>query len=115
MISTLYDYTVADLEGVRVVHLKPPLGPNYFNFMGKFTKKSGKMLKTNPLLIDLNPPSRSPGYAPAKMFAFGHSGMRQTLSEYCLVTVLVSIGISKASTLLCYILRLSPSSYRGAW
>ena len=27
---------VADLEGVRVVRLNPPLGPNYFNFMGKF-------------------------------------------------------------------------------
>ena len=28
-------FTVADLEGVGVVRLNP-LGPNYFNFMGKF-------------------------------------------------------------------------------
>ena len=56
-------YSVADLEGVRVVRLNPPLGPNYFNFMGKFMNL-GKMLKTNPLLINLNPPSRNPGSAP---------------------------------------------------
>ena len=55
--------SVADLEGVRVVRLNPPLRPDLFSFMGKFIKKkkkkkkkkSGKMLKTKPLLIDLNP------------------------------------------------------------
>ena len=34
--------TVADLEGVRVVRLNPPLAPNYFNFMGKFMKNQVK-------------------------------------------------------------------------
>ena len=34
--------TVADLEGVRVVRLNPPLGPNYFSFMGKFMKDQVK-------------------------------------------------------------------------
>ena len=29
---------VADLEGVRVVSLNAPLGPNYFSLMGKFMK-----------------------------------------------------------------------------
>ena len=35
---------VADLEGVSVVRLNPPvpLGPNYFSFMGKFIKKEVK-------------------------------------------------------------------------
>ena len=33
---------VADLEGVRGVRLNPPLGPNYFNFMGKFMKNQAK-------------------------------------------------------------------------
>ena len=33
---------VADLEGVRVVRLNPPLGPNYFNFMGKFIQNKVK-------------------------------------------------------------------------
>ena len=28
--------SVADLEGVRVVRLNPPLGPNYFNFIRKW-------------------------------------------------------------------------------
>ena len=45
---------VVDLEGVRVVRLNPTLEPNYFNFMGKY-EHVGKMLKTNPLLMDLNP------------------------------------------------------------
>ena len=53
--------SVVDLE---VVRLNPPLGTNYFNFMGKFIKKSGKMLKTNPLLMDFNPFSKNPGSAP---------------------------------------------------
>ena len=33
---------VADLVGVRVVRLNPPLGPNYFNFMAKFLKNQVK-------------------------------------------------------------------------
>ena len=51
---------MTDLEGVR---LNPPLGLNYFNFMGIY-EKSGKMFKTNPLLMHLSPPSRNPGSAP---------------------------------------------------
>ena len=61
----MYVSSVADLVGVRVVRLNPPpLEPNYFNFMGKFTKNLGQYLKTNPLLMDLNHPSRNPGSAP---------------------------------------------------
>ena len=43
--------------------LEPPLGTKLFHFHGEIYQKSGKMLKTNPLLIDLNPPSRNPGSA----------------------------------------------------
>ena len=46
---------MADLKGVPVVCLNLSLGPKYF--MGKFMKKSGKLLKTNPLLMDLSPSS----------------------------------------------------------
>ena len=57
--------TVADLEGVQVVRLNPPLGPNYFSFMGKFMNNQViKLLKMNPLFMDLNPTSRNPGSAP---------------------------------------------------
>ena len=52
-------YTVADLEGVRVVRLNPPSGTKLFQFHGEIYEKSGKMLKTNPLLMDLNPISRN--------------------------------------------------------
>ena len=62
---TLPGYSVAGLEGVRVVCLNPLLGPNYFNqFHGKMYEKTGKMLKTYPLLMDLNPTSRNPGSTP---------------------------------------------------
>ena len=55
-----------DLERFPVVHLNPSLGPNYiFKFHGEIYEKSGKMLKTNPLLMDLNPLFRNPGSAPA--------------------------------------------------
>ena len=33
--SLLSGTSVADLEGVRVVRLNPPLGPNYLNFIGE--------------------------------------------------------------------------------
>ena len=45
--------------------LEPPSGTKLFQFHGEIYEKSGKMLKTNPLLLDLNPPSRNPGSAPA--------------------------------------------------
>ena len=48
VVAFKWSYPVADLEGVRVVRLNPPLEPNYFNFIGKFMKKIDKMLKTNP-------------------------------------------------------------------
>ena len=35
-------FPVADLEGVRVVRLNPPLEANYFNFMGKCMKNQVK-------------------------------------------------------------------------
>ena len=47
--------------------LEPPSGTKLFHFHGEIYEKSGKMLKTNPLLIDLNPPSRNPGSAPASV------------------------------------------------
>ena len=45
--------------------LEPPSGTKLFRFHEEIYEKSGKMLKTNPLLMDLNPPSRNPGSAPA--------------------------------------------------
>ena len=48
--------------------LEPPLGSKLFQFHGEMYEKSGKMLKTNLLLMDLNPPSRNPGSAPESMF-----------------------------------------------
>ena len=45
--------------------LETPFGSKLFHFHGEMYEKSGKMLKTNPLLMDLNPPSRNPGSAPA--------------------------------------------------
>ena len=44
--------------------LEPPSGTKLFQFHGEIYKKLSKMLKTNPLLINLNPPSRNPGSAP---------------------------------------------------
>ena len=35
--------------------LEPPSGTKLFHFHGEFYEKLGKMLKTNPLLMDLNP------------------------------------------------------------
>ena len=56
---------VADLEGFRreggVEQIGFSLIPIYFNYI---YEKSDKMLKTNPLWMDLNPPSRNPGFAP---------------------------------------------------
>ena len=56
--------SVADLEGGSGGSLEPPFGSKLFQFHGEMYEKSGKMLKTNPLLMDLNPPSRNPGSAP---------------------------------------------------
>ena len=44
--------------------LEPPFGSKLFQFHGEMYEKSGKVLKTNPLWMDLNPPSRNPGSAP---------------------------------------------------
>ena len=44
--------------------LEPPFGSKLFQCHGEMYEKSSKMLKTNPLLMDLNPPSRNPGSAP---------------------------------------------------
>ena len=44
--------------------LEPPSGTKLFRFHGENYGKSGRMLKTNPLFMDLNPPSRNPGSAP---------------------------------------------------
>ena len=44
--------------------LEPPSGTKLFQFHGEIYEESGKMLKTNPLLMDLNPLSRNPGSAP---------------------------------------------------
>ena len=45
--------------------LEPPSGTKLFQFHGEIYEKSGKMLKTNPLLMDLNPPCRNHGSFPA--------------------------------------------------
>ena len=50
--------------GVRVVELCGSLEPHsetLFQFHGDIFEKSGKMLKTNRLLMDLNPPFRNSG------------------------------------------------------
>ena len=47
-----------------MVRLNPPLGTKLFQFHGEIYEKSGKMLKTIPLLMDLNPTSRNPESAP---------------------------------------------------
>ena len=41
--------------------LEPPSGTKLFHFHGEIYEKSGKILKTNPLLMDMNPPFRNPG------------------------------------------------------
>ena len=43
---------------------EPPSGAKLFHFHGEIYEKSGKMLKTNPLSMYLNPPFRNPGSAP---------------------------------------------------
>ena len=43
--------------------LEPCSWTKLFQFHGEIYEKSGKMLKTNPLLVDLNPPFRNPGSA----------------------------------------------------
>ena len=47
---------VADLEGVRGVRSNPPLGPNYFRFMGKLKKIQVKCSERTPLLRGFEPP-----------------------------------------------------------
>ena len=44
--------------------LEPSSWTKLFQFRGEFYGKSGKILKMNPLLMGLNPPSRNPGSAP---------------------------------------------------
>ena len=44
--------------------LEPLSGAKLFQFHGEIYENVGKMLKTNPLLMDLNPPSRNPGSTP---------------------------------------------------
>ena len=57
---SLLALTVTDLEGIRVVRLNPPeSGTKLFQFHGGIFEKSGKILKTNPLLMDLNPSFRN--------------------------------------------------------
>ena len=51
-------FPVADLEGVRGVHSNPPLGPNYFIFIGKFTKTRVKCRKRTPF-GGFEPPSHN--------------------------------------------------------
>ena len=50
-------------------------------FIGKFMKKLGKMLKTNPLLMNLNPSSRNPGSAPGMMKVFMNDDEEHSESE----------------------------------
>ena len=47
--------------------LEPPSETKLFQFHGEIYEKSGKMLKTNPLVMDLNPTSRNPGSAPENL------------------------------------------------
>ena len=44
--------------------LEPPSGTKLFQFHGEIYEKSGKVLKTHPLLMDLNPPFKNLGSAP---------------------------------------------------
>ena len=41
--------------------VEPLSGTKLFQFHGEICEKLGKMLKTNPLFMDLNLPSRNPG------------------------------------------------------
>ena len=49
--------------------LEPPSETKLFQFYGEIYEKLDKMLKTNPLLMDVNPPSRNPGSAPDDPYA----------------------------------------------
>ena len=40
--DTVVNGVQADLAGVQVIRLNQPLGPNFFNFMGKFMKNQVK-------------------------------------------------------------------------
>ena len=50
--------------------LEPRSGAKLFQFHGEIYEKSGKMLKTNLLLMDLNLPSRNPGSDPENWNSF---------------------------------------------
>ena len=50
--------------------LEPPFGSKLFQFHAEMYEKSGKMLKTNPLLMDLKPPSTNPGSAPDDVLSY---------------------------------------------
>ena len=64
--------------------LEPPLGSKLFQFHGEMYEKSGKMLKTNPLLMDLNPTSRNPGSAPGPRVLF-ISFLKTVWPEICTI------------------------------
>ena len=57
-------YNSGGFRGGSGGSLEPPSGTKLFQFHGEIYEKPGTMLQTNPLLMDLNPPSRNPGSAP---------------------------------------------------
>ena len=54
---------MADVDGVRVVHLNPPFGTKLFQFHVEIYETSGQSVENEPPLMDLNPTSRNPGSA----------------------------------------------------
>ena len=50
-------------RGVSGGSLETPSGTKLCQFHGEIYEKSGKMLKMNPLLMDLNPALKNPGSA----------------------------------------------------
>ena len=63
------DYTSGGFRGGSGGLLEPLSETKLFQFQGEIYEKSGKMLKTNPLLMDLNSPSRNTGSTPVYLFS----------------------------------------------
>ena len=55
--------------------LEPPCGTLLFQFHVEIYEKSGKILETNPLLVNLNPPFRNPGSDPVCRDLYSAQGM----------------------------------------
>ena len=68
LLNTLLELKLVSLSPFKIICPVPVVTGGFrggsFKFHGEIYEKSDKMLKTNLLLMDLNPASRNPGSAP---------------------------------------------------